>query len=94
MYMVLSVTQKHIEPSLRALDFPSVYFKCQSSGVMGSVSLSWVSGQRAGQEQGMPLNEEVSRLSAVLPIPPIGAGGARDSKASRPWQRELSVCIQ
>lgn len=84
--MVLSVTQKHTEPSLRALDFPSVYSKCQSSGVMGSVSLSWVRGQRGGQEQGMPLTEEFSGLSAVLPILPIGAGGAQDSKAS--------VCIQ
>lgn len=86
MYMVLSVTQRHTEPSLRALDFPSVYSKCQSSGVMGSVSLSWVRGQRGGQEQGMPLTEELSGLSAVLPILPIGAGGAQDSKAS--------VCIQ
>lgn len=44
--MVLSVTQKYIEPSLWALDFLSIYCKCPSSGVMGSVSLSWVSRQR------------------------------------------------
>lgn len=90
LYMVPSVIQKHTEPSLWALGFLSVYCKCQSSGVMGSVSLSWVSRQRGRQEQEMPLIEELSKLST--PFLPTPCHGCRMSSGQQSWKRELSVC--
>lgn len=93
--MVLSVIQKHIEPSLWALDFPSIYCKCPSSGVMGSVSLSWVSRQRGRSGAGNATDGRAFQIisCSFFPHLPIGAGWALDNKASRPWKRELSMCI-